>query len=486
MQNIFSLQNSWRTQPGWRLTGLAPRRIQPLILNWIDEPEIVVIRGARQVGKTTLVQQIIYDLIHKAKVHPENIFYFSFDDRDLQNLILQDPKSVFNFIRQQSKSVEKDRLFIFFDEIQKAPLILEILKMYYDSNKNYKFIITGSLSLELSKGVSESLLGRVVNFHLHSLTFQEILTLKGSATLSKFLPEAGNEVEGFLQNFAGYKHNRQNIDYDYDYDYERLKKVSSELVFYKDDIVIQLNEYLLRGGYPGAVKKENLKAEMILRDIKQVYIEKDIIATLKIEKHLAFSGLLELLAYQIGSLVNLEELCGNLKVSFPTLKNFLNILEKTYVIELLQPYFENQRKAVRKNRKVYFLDTGFRNACIGLTNFPSNPNEIGHLVENMTFNILKKVNSYLFGESIRFFFYRTYDGAEIDFVLKRGNEIFPIEVKYQNFVKEKVPTVMKNFMKARGERCQKGLVITKDFIGKKCFDFGEIYFIPLSLLALGI
>jgi len=482
MQNIFSLQNPWRTQPGWRLSGLAPRRIQPLILNWIDEPEIIVIKGARQVGKTTLVQQIIYNLIHKAKVHPENIFYFSFDDRDLRNLVLQDPKSVFNFIRQQRKEVEKDRLFIFFDEIQKAPLMLEILKMYYDSNKDYKFIITGSSSLELSKGVSESLLGRVVNFHLHSLTFQEILTLKGSETLAKFLPKAGSEVENFLQNFAGYKHNRQNIDYDY----ERLKKVSSELDFYKDDIVIQFNEYLLQGGYPGVAKKERLKAEMILRNIKQVYIEKDIIATLKIGKHLAFSQLLELLSYQIGSLVNLEELCRNLKVSFPTLKNFLNILEKTYVIELLQPYFENQRKAVRKNRKVYFLDTGFRNACIGLVNLPGNPNEIGHLVENMTFNILKKVNSYLFEESMQFFFYRTYDGAEIDFALKRGNEIFPIEVKYQNFVKEKIPTVMKNFMKARGERCQKGLVVTKDFIGKKSCDFGEIYFIPLSLLALGI
>ncbi len=80
---------------------------------------------------------------------------------------------------------------------------------------------------------------------------------------------------------------------------------------------------------------------------------------------------------------------------------------------------------MRKNRKIYFLDTGFRNACKGLVNLPHNPNEIGHLVENMTFNILKKVNSYLFRESMRFFFYRTYDGAEIDFVLKRGNEIFP-------------------------------------------------------------
>lgn len=482
MQNIFSLQNPWRIQPGWRLSGLAPRRIQPLILNWIDEPEIIVIKGARQVGKTTLIQQIIYDLIHKAKVHPENIFYFSFDDRDLRNLVLKNPKSVFNFIQQQRTGVKKDRLFIFFDEIQKAPLMLEILKMYYDANKDYKFIITGSSSLELSKGVSESLLGRVVNFHLHSLTFQEILTLKGSETLAKFLPKAGSEVEDFLRKFAGFKDNKQNIDYDY----ERLKKIYSELDFYKNDMMIQFNEYLLTGGYPGIVKKEKLKAEMILRDIKQVYIEKDIIATLKIGKHLAFSGLLELLAYQIGSLVNLEELCRNLKVSFPTLKNFLNILEKTYIIELLQPYFENQRKAVRKNRKIYFLDTGFRNACIGLINLPGNPNEIGHLVENMTFNILKKANSYLFGESMRFFFYRTYDGAEIDFVLKRGNEIFPIEVKYQNFVKEKVPTVMKNFMKGKGKRCQKGLVVTKDFIGKKCFDFGEVYFIPLRLLVLGI
>jgi hypothetical protein len=453
-----------------------------LILNWIDEPEIVVIKGARQVGKTTLVQQIIYDLIHKAKVHPENIFYFSFDDRDLRNLVLQDPKSVFYFIQQQSRGVKKDRLFIFFDEIQKAPPILEILKIYYDLNRDYKFVITGSSSLELSKGVSESLLGRVVNFHLHSLTFQEIITLRGLETLAKFLPEAGREVENFLQNFAGYKHNKQNIDYDY----ERLKKVSSELDFYQNDIMIQFNEYLLRGGYPGAAKKDRLKAEMILRNIKQVYIEKDIIETLRVGKHLAFSRLIELLAYQIGSLVNLEELCRNLKVSFPTLKNFLNILEKTYVIELLQPYFENQRKAVRKNRKVYFLDTGFRNACIGLNNLPSNPNEIGHLVENMTFNILKKVNSYLFGESMRFFFYRTYDGAEIDFVLKRGNEIFPVEVKYQNFVREKVPTVMGNFMKAKRERCQKGLVVTKDFIGKKSYGFGEVYFIPLSLLVLGI
>jgi predicted AAA+ superfamily ATPase len=180
MQNIFSLQNPWRTRPGWQLVGLTPRRILPSILNWIDEPEIIVIRGARQVGKTTLVQQIIYDLIHKTKVHSENIFYFSFDDRDLRNLVLQDPKSVFNFIQQQKgkMSQDKDKVFVFFDEIQKAPLILEILKIYYDSESSFKFIITESSSLELSKGVSESLLGRVLNFHLHPLTFQEILTLR--------------------------------------------------------------------------------------------------------------------------------------------------------------------------------------------------------------------------------------------------------------------------------------------------------------------
>lgn len=473
MQNIFSLQNPWRTRPGWQLVGLTPRRILPSILNWIDEPEIIVIRGARQVGKTTLVQQIIYDLIHKTKVHPENIFYFSFDDRDLRNLVLQDPKSVFNFIQQQKgkMSQDKDKVFVFFDEIQKAPLILEILKIYYDSESSFKFIITESSSLELSKGVSESLLGRVINFHLHPLTFQEILTLKGSKTLTKFLPEVGSEAEKFLQNFDNY---------------QRLEKIFSELSFYKDEIVLQFNGYLLRGGYPGIAKKERLKADMLLRDIKQVYIEKDIIETLRVEKHLAFSNLLELIAYQIGSLVNLEELWRNVKISFPTLKNFLNILEKTYIIELLQPYFKNQRKAVRKNKKVYFLDTGFRNACIGLTNFPSNPNEVGHLVENMAFNILQKANSYLFSESAQIFFYRTYDGAEIDFVLKRGNEILPIEVKYQNFVKEKIPLVMENFMKTKGEECQKGIVITRDFMDKKSYDFGEIYFIPLSLIALGV
>ncbi len=284
--------------------------------------------------------------------------------------------------------------------------------------------------------------------------------------MTKFLPEVGSEAEKFLQNFDNY---------------QRLEKIFSELSFYKEEIVLQFNGYLLRGGYPGVAKKERLKADMLLRDIKQVYIEKDIIETLRVEKHLAFSNLLELIAYQIGSLVNLEELCRNVKISFPTLKNFLNILEKTYIIELLQPYFKNQRKAVRKNKKVYFLDTGFRNACIGLTNFPSNPNEVGHLVENMAFNILQKANSYLFSESAQIFFYRTYDGAEIDFVLKRGNEILPIEVKYQNFVKEKIPLVMENFMKTKGEECQKGIVITKDFIDKKSYDFGVIYFCPWGL-----
>ncbi|PIW11805.1 MAG: hypothetical protein COW35_04985 [Candidatus Infernicultor aquiphilus] len=480
MQNIFSLQNPWRIQPGWRLTGLAPRRIQPLILNWIDEPEILVIRGARQIGKTTLIKQIIYELIHKRGVNPENIFYFSFDERDLRNLVLQEPKSVFNFIHQQR--IGKDRVFIFFDEIQKAPQILETLKIYYDSNKDFKFIMTGSSSLELSKGISESLLGRVINFQLYSFTFQELLSLKASATLIKFLPELRRELEDFLQNFVGYKRNKQNIDYDY----ERLKKVFSKLNFYKDEIMIQFNEYLLQGGYPGVVKKQRFMSEMVLRNIKQVYIERDIIETLKIEKHFAFSQLLELLSYQIGSLINLDELGRNLNISFSTLKNFLNILEKTYIIELLQPYFTNQRKAVRKNRKIYFLDTGFRNACIGLITSPSNPNEIGHLVENITFNVLKKVNSYLFAESIQFFFYRTYDGGEIDFLVKKGDEIFPIEVKYQNFIKEKIPTVMKNFMKAKGKGCRRGMVITRDFMSKKSCDFGEIYFIPLSLLVLGI
>ncbi|TAN58661.1 DUF4143 domain-containing protein [Patescibacteria group bacterium] len=176
------------------------------------------------------------------------------------------------------------------------------------------------------------------------------------------------------------------------------------------------------------------------------------------------------LAGQIGNMVKYEELSNASGLPHKDLKKHLNILEKTYIISLIQPYFTNRRIELVKNPKVYFYDLGLRNASINDFRPLRDRNDAGSIMENYAFQLLVK----LYGGHLKY--WRTKSKAEVDFVIEKENQIYPVEVKYAS--KRTAGKSLHSFIEKFKPPI--AIVLTKDYIGEEKADKTIIKFIPLS------
>lgn len=378
------------------------REIFPEIIDHLKEKEITVIIGPRQTGKTTLLFQSRDYLIEKEGISPEQIKVFNLD-------LISDLESVRNqsdFIKfLQEKLTSKKKIFVFIDEAQRIENVGLFLKGIYDLGLPIKFVITGSSSFELKEKVSESLTGRKKIFHLYPFSFSEFLSFQDSL-LKKLLSE--KEISSY--------HQKEILDYFY--------------------------EFAVYGGYPRVVLEKNKEKKIqILKEIYSSYIERDIVGFLKIKNPLLFSKLVKLLASQVGQLINLVEISNTLRINYRTLENYFNILEKTFILYELKPFFKNTRKELTKMPKLYFIDNGLRNFAISDFSRFSEHRDKGILLENFIFSSL--IKDWL--DSL--YFWRTKDKSEVDFILKDyfGN-IIPLEVKSGEISIPKIPRGLQSFI----------------------------------------
>jgi len=336
----------------------------------LDKKEISLILGPRQAGKTTLMFHLKEEIEQKSKA----TCYFNLD-------ILEDRF----YFSSQNKLIEKIKRIIgkkgvvFIDEIQRLQDAGLFLKGLYDLGSQYKFIVSGSGSLELKSNVLEPLTGRKKIIYCLPLSFEEFCA------------------------------NKLNIDFSQVDDY--LK----DEIFLKERLI---DEYFNFGGYPKVffLEKEEEKKEA-LKEIYQSYLEKDIKILLGVEKDYAFDNLVKILALSVGNLVNINELALNLGLNIKTIKKYLYFLEKTFIIKLVSPYFTNVRVELKKMPKVYFLD-------LGLLNLVRREVKGGGFFENACFLRIKEKYP---DEEIHF--WRTKSGAEVDFVLGWGKDIVAYEIK---------------------------------------------------------
>jgi predicted AAA+ superfamily ATPase len=230
--------------------------------------------------------------------------------------------------------------------------------------------------------------------------------------------------------------------------------------FFVEDLSRTFKEYLVFGGYPRvALEKETEKKVSYLTDIYNSYVKKDIKDIMRVDNVTAFNNLLKGLALQIGSLVNMTEICSMVKISRETLDRYLFLLENTFIIRMLPPFSRNPRKEISKMAKLYFVDTGLRNIIIRNLNHPEDRTDAGVLVENGVFtNMLKNLSPL---EEIHF--WRTLAKNEVDFINVKGNFNRPIEVKYSSFKSARVPLGIRSFQ--REYEATTGIVLTKDYFG---------------------
>lgn len=213
----------------------------------------------------------------------------------------------------------------------------------------------------------------------------------------------------------------------------------------------------------------------VVDDIFRSYLERDISSFLKVEKLESYYHLIRLLANQIGNLVNHQELSGTLGISLPTLKNYLWYAEKTFVLHKITPYFTNLRKEITKSPVYYFYDLGLRNYTLGVFGQLKIPSDFGFLFQNFILNILREKLRF---SGARIYFWRTKDGAKVDFIVDSGKKQIPVEVKYQRFKKPDISRSLTSFIKKY--QPQNAFVINLNMDGTHRLDKTMIYFLPFS------
>lgn len=378
---------------------MLKRRLLKEIESHLSKKEITMIVGPRQAGKTTLMLFLEDEL---KRTSQRTLFL---------NLDIEEDRQ---FFVSQSKLLSKINLeigtkkgYVFIDEIQRKEDAGLFLKGLYDRNLPYKFIVSGSGSMELKEKIHESLAGRKQVFELTTLSFDEFVNYK-----------------------TGYKY-ENNLNKFFELDTDRTSNL--------------LEEYLNFGGYPRVALEEEIKEKRkVIDEIFGSYIDRDIASFLRVEKLEGYSQLIRILSAQTGNIVNYNELSNTLGISMPTIKNYLWYAEKTFIVQKLSPYFRNIRKEITKSPVYYFHDIGLRNYAIGMFGMLSQPSDFGFPFENFILNILKEKIRFT-GANIHF--WRTKDGAEVDFIIDNRAKQIPIEVKYKKLSKPETSRSFLNFIK---------------------------------------
>jgi len=257
--------------------------------------------------------------------------------------------------------------------------------------------------------------------------------------------------------------------------YTKVAKILVTQPFKRQRII---SEYINFGGYPRVVlaTTEQEKAE-ILREIYESYLEKDIRLLLKIEKEYAFANLVKIIAAQVGNLVNRAELSSTLGLTEKTIERYLYLLEKTFVINLVRPFYRNIRKELVKSPKIYFVDPGFLYIAQGI--LPTSQRELtGSVFENACWLRLKELDLIKPPQ-----FWRTKSGAEVDFVLTFPKTGKPIPIKVKMSTKHNLGKSLISFIK--NYQPEEGFVYCQSDGGKSphvAYDKTTIYFIPYHVL----
>jgi hypothetical protein len=336
----------------------------------LKNSDVVVVYGARQVGKTTLVKQYL-DTYEGKKA------YYTGDDLEFADSISKCSLEVF-------KKMFTGLSLIVIDEAQKIENIGRAVKLIVDNMDSVKFILTGSSSFDLANKTGETLTGRKTVLTLYPISQKEILQYTSQFRLEKNLPE-----------------------------------------------------YLIYGSYPSVLTaKTYAEKEEKLRELVNSYLLKDILAFNLVKSSKPIRDLLKLLAFQIGSEVSLNELASSLEIDKNTVARYIDLLEKSFVLFSLGGFSRNLRKEVYKSQKHYFYDLGIRNSLIANLNPIDLRNDIGQLWENFLLIERIKRNSYLKNYP-NYYFWRTYDQKEIDFIEEIKGTLNAYEFKWS---KNKVST----------------------------------------------
>ncbi len=339
--------------------------------------KVVMLTGPRQVGKTTLLQDI----------QKRSRSYVTLDDLNMRLAAQQDPASF----------LDRLELPVLIDEVQYAPNLFPYIKIAVDKAKqNGLFWLTGSQQFDMMKNVTESLAGRVAILHLQGISLAEE---QGRADDPPFLP--------------------------------KLSLLKARQKTAKSLTLPEAYHKIWRGSYPDMVTQENTKHwERFYGSYVATYIQRDVREYLNINDTAAFYKFMQIAAARTGQLINYADMARDVGVSEVTVKTWLNVLHASGIVYLLQPYFSNRTKRLVKTPKLYFMDTGLCAYLIGW--LTPDVLERGAMSGAMleTWVVSEIIKSYLHhGRVPRVYFYRDKDKREVDLLIEESGTLYPVEIK---------------------------------------------------------
>lgn len=355
---------------------MIARNIEKQVLELLPTGKAIVILGARQVGKTTLLK----------KMFPTAL-WLNGDDVDVRKK-LAEPNA------DKLRTILGNTSVILIDEAQRIENIGVTAKIIIDQLPGIRLILSGSSSFDLANKINEPLTGRKWELQMYPLSYSEMCQYQGAFT------------EGRL-----------------------------------------LEQRILYGYYPAVITSEGNQIR-ILKELASSYLYKDILTWENIQKPDKLERLIQAIALQVGQLVSYNELGQIAGLNTATVERYINLLEKAFIIFRLGSFSRNLRNELNKSRKIYFYDTGLLNAIINNFQPIELRSDIGGLWEN--FLIASRIKYHAENEIYcNKYFWRTKDGAEIDYIEEYNGEIHIYEFKWnaevkvnfpQSFVKKYNPT----------------------------------------------
>ena len=439
---------------------LYARHVERRLTEAVEDSPVVLIHGPRQCGKTTLAQftfapgnltwmgeDLIWmgePLVWLGSHEPRGYAYISFDDEVARRGARDDPISFVAGLPER----------VILDEIQLVPELFSAIKMAVDRNRvNGRFILTGSSNVFLIPNLSESLAGRMQIVRLYPLAQLE-LENKSDYTESY-------ESSGFLNKL-----------FEQGFEVQRTERLGEQLI-----------ERIVTGGFPPAIVPPTLRRKANwYRSYVEALIERDVRESVQISSIDSLRRLLSATASQTARLFNLSNLASPFQLSRPTIKAYIEILERIFLVERLPPWHRNKLRRLIKTPKLHVVDTGLAAAVLGLSAKAIHADRtlLGQLLESFVFQELRKQASWQ-DTPTRFSHFRDRDDFEVDIVLERDSgSLCGIEVKAAATVREADFRGLRKLSQAAGDQFVCGVVL---YDGELGVGFGEGFFaVPIRWL----
>ncbi len=452
------------------------RRDFRYLIKKLDEEKVLTIIGPRQSGKTTVVKQMIIELIEVRNVPPRRVLYIQLDDVELRllcdNNALIDVLDVYQkYILNEDINRVQQPIYIFIDEVQRIENWAEHVKALYDANKKIHIIATGSASFMISQKSKETLPGRQELYSMFPLKFIDIISIHSffhsnenlmAQEQCKALDSLSYELRDSFEQ-ALYSKSFSTF-------FEACKKVHAEYAPLDQELKNSVSRYLSRGGYPEvAITDDTATCQKLLRSYANDIIVKDLMPWFKIRDFGTAEMLLYILASISGEQMNVKSVLKRIQAKKEsTVRKYIYYFKMLQILGEVQVY-SGSKMGSSKYPKVYFYDVGLRNAILGLLDSPFQDTEKGHLAETVAHDHLIRLGFKL-NQSVpaRISCYKHQSCGkikEIDFILElpRFGIKLPIEIKFRKNITDF--EALQGFLKETKQSL--GLIITEDSLDLK-------------------